>query len=570
MSKKIHTFHRSENGPPLAFSYVRFSRTHQRKGMSLERQENARNQYLERTGIELDTQLDLRDLGVSGFTGRHRTHGKLRAFLDAIETGYVRKGDVLIVENLDRLTREEISEALELFLGIIRNGIKIVTLSPYDEFDRQSISDTTKIIVAIITLGRAHEESKRKSDLILKKEQQKREQRQQGKVVGGQIPAWIERHGDKFKVIPEAKRAIERIFQLCLDGHGQWTISRTLNDEGIPNISRRCGKHTKDRWTYSYIKRILTTRQVIGEHQQYKGKLPIGEPLIDYFPAVIDEATFEAAQLAMKARATRKGPIGKNCKNLFTGLLRDPRDNTTYTVISKGKRSPGPQYVSCGAKQGFKGSVYLAFPLDAVETAFLHFLRELVPTDLLPPQPQTKDIAKQVREAESKVVNIETKIETIKTRLKGDTEQFSSLVDVLADLDGDLIAARNELDKLRSRMDAAQVVHLTEANNLLDLLDEAEEKNELFEIRTKLKAAISRIVKEIWMVVYRTGDQPKDRSAVMEIRFRGGGVRIIDVDRNGNAVQFTIRCGDLPKWADLREWEKQGLTLQERIVKRLA
>ena len=68
-----------------AFSYIRFSTPDQLKGDSLRRQLTASEVYAEAHGLELDT--SLRDLGVSGFKGAHRTKGALGRFLKRVETG---------------------------------------------------------------------------------------------------------------------------------------------------------------------------------------------------------------------------------------------------------------------------------------------------------------------------------------------------------------------------------------------------------------------------------------------------------------------------------------------------
>jgi DNA invertase Pin-like site-specific DNA recombinase len=64
----------------------------------------------------------LQDLGVSGFTGLHRSNPDryaLAAFLEAVSQGRIPKDSYFIVENLDRLSREHSRPAMLLFLGIL-------------------------------------------------------------------------------------------------------------------------------------------------------------------------------------------------------------------------------------------------------------------------------------------------------------------------------------------------------------------------------------------------------------------------------------------------------------------
>lgn len=93
--------------PDIAYSYVRFSTPQQLKGDSLRRQLEASERYVTENGLVLDETLNLRDLGISAFRGKNVERGALGAFIKAIETGKVKEGSYLIVESLDRLSREK-------------------------------------------------------------------------------------------------------------------------------------------------------------------------------------------------------------------------------------------------------------------------------------------------------------------------------------------------------------------------------------------------------------------------------------------------------------------------------
>ena len=106
-----------------AYSYVRFSTTVQSLGASLQRQtEGAEHFVAERPNLVLDKTLNLGDLGVSAYHGKNATEGALGGFIKAVDEGKVAKGSYLLVENLDRLSRETVTTALELFLSILRRG----------------------------------------------------------------------------------------------------------------------------------------------------------------------------------------------------------------------------------------------------------------------------------------------------------------------------------------------------------------------------------------------------------------------------------------------------------------
>src|ERR1700747_3247772 len=96
---------------PRCYSYLRFSTPEQRKGDSLRRQTVAAEEYAKRHGLALDTELNLRDLGISAFRGNNVAVGALGAFLKAIRDGLVPKGSLLLVESLDRVSRQTARKA---------------------------------------------------------------------------------------------------------------------------------------------------------------------------------------------------------------------------------------------------------------------------------------------------------------------------------------------------------------------------------------------------------------------------------------------------------------------------
>src|SRR5262245_54831061 len=115
---------------PVAYSYVRYSHPSQMLGDSLRRQVEKTEEWCQRHKLTLDTTLNLRDLGVSAFRGRHRTDDKaaLAQFLRLVERGRIAKGSYLVIENLDRLSREDERKALRLWMDILDSGINIVQL----------------------------------------------------------------------------------------------------------------------------------------------------------------------------------------------------------------------------------------------------------------------------------------------------------------------------------------------------------------------------------------------------------------------------------------------------------
>ncbi|EFZ1722425.1 recombinase family protein, partial [Shigella flexneri] len=83
----------------------------------------------------------------------------LRAFLEAVKQGLIPSDSVLLVESLDRVSRQSISHAQETIRDILEQGITVVTLSDGETYNRQSLDDSLALIRMIILQERSHNES---------------------------------------------------------------------------------------------------------------------------------------------------------------------------------------------------------------------------------------------------------------------------------------------------------------------------------------------------------------------------------------------------------------------------
>ena len=159
----------------IAFSYLRFSTPEQASGDSRRRQLAMAEEYAADHHLKLDRQLSFRDLGVSAFHGENAKDGALRAFLEAIEHNLVPKGSFLLVESLDRLSRDRILAAQSLFLQIVQAGITIVTLVDQRSYSIESLNrNPIDLIISLVVMMRANEESQTKSYRIREVFAQKR------------------------------------------------------------------------------------------------------------------------------------------------------------------------------------------------------------------------------------------------------------------------------------------------------------------------------------------------------------------------------------------------------------
>ncbi|MGU3476868.1 recombinase family protein [Methylobacterium sp. D48H] len=108
------------------YSYIRFLRPEQMRGDSLRRQTEAAEKWAADNGMVIDESLT--DLGVSAYRGLNRLKGALGKFLELVAKGQVPKGSFLIIESLDRFSREDALDVIGEFSTVLKAGITIVTL----------------------------------------------------------------------------------------------------------------------------------------------------------------------------------------------------------------------------------------------------------------------------------------------------------------------------------------------------------------------------------------------------------------------------------------------------------
>ncbi|KQP42567.1 hypothetical protein ASF49_01595 [Methylobacterium sp. Leaf104] len=352
---------------PKAYSYIRFSRPEQLRGDSLRRQVAKANEWAEKRGVLIDE--SLRDIGVSAFRGANRIKGALGRFHDLVENGDVPRGSYLIIESLDRFSRQTAREVLPDFLALINAGIVIVTLIDGQEYSAESIDkEPMGLFGSLMVIMRSHEESKTKSSRLADLWKGKRAAaKESAAVMTSRLPGWlhtVERDGKRCIAFrpaegdrPDGREVVRRIFVEAIAGYGRRTIATRLNKEGWSTFAG--GK----KWHPSYILKILQSRATYGEHQSYrfdeKGKRePVGAPLPGYYPAAVTETDFVRANSSRENRAPAAGRIGHaGVANLLKGIAHCQCGGRMARVY-KGQGSKGGAYLVCAdASRGDCGNV---------------------------------------------------------------------------------------------------------------------------------------------------------------------------------------------------------------------
>ncbi|WP_433989544.1 hypothetical protein SuNHUV7_01320 (plasmid) [Pseudoseohaeicola sp. NH-UV-7] len=275
---------------PIAFSYVRFSSEKQRQGASLERQTEKAKQWAVANGYRLSNQ-NFEDLGMSAYRGDNSSVGDLARFQEAVDTGAVPEGAVLIVESLDRISRDKYRRARNLLESIVDAGVDVVTLNPERRYTKEHLDDDMMTgIEIILTFKRANEESEIKSIRV-----KDGWQKNLAKVKAGErkrssaVPAWVKLVGDMddghFEIVEDQAAITRELYQRYADGETVWSIAKGFRDRGIKTPR---GKE----FASGNIYRLVKSKAPFGILELGKGTKndrTVFDQIDEYFPRIVDE-----------------------------------------------------------------------------------------------------------------------------------------------------------------------------------------------------------------------------------------------------------------------------------------
>jgi DNA invertase Pin-like site-specific DNA recombinase len=489
-----------------AYSYVRFSTPDQARGDSLRRQTEAPAEWCLRNHAHLDTTTTFRDLGKSAFTGRHRTNPDrhaLAAFLRLVEAGKVSRGSYLIIENLDRLSREEVVPATHLLTGILVAGVRVVQLAPA-ELVLTDKSDPFDVMRAVMELSRGHGESAIKSDRVGKAWAKKRElAREHGQLLTHRLPAWVEERDGKLLLIPDRAAVVRRIFQMSTGGYGLVAIVKRLTAEGVPAFG------TAGHWGRSYVGNILKDRRALGELQpRRRDGTADGPPIPSYFPAVVGEAEWWSARAGAAQRRKKRGRIGSHV-NVFAGLLRNARDGGSYYAATR-RDGGNSQRVLLNMAAAEGRAPCWSFPFETFEKAVLVMLREIDPAEVLGTGEGPNVVATLTSERDQ----IATKAAELEAELL--TGNVAALARALRQLEERAREVNGKLAEFRQAAARPLDAAWRESRTLLAALEDAPDPED---VRLRLRAALRRMIESVAVLVTH---QCRDRLAAVQVWFAGG------------------------------------------------
>jgi DNA invertase Pin-like site-specific DNA recombinase len=519
----------------IGISYDRFSDPKQGHGESEGRQDRAFAGFCERHQLQPSTEHFI-DRGKSGYHDTHYRKGDMGRLVELAKSGAfrVQKGSpsyVLVVEAWDRLGRLRPDKAVKRISDLLRAGLKIGICRLDDIFTLADFG-THKWVTLCVFVQLAYEESKQKSERLADVWDQRRKRaREKGELLPSTVPAWLQVVNGKYKIIPERKKVIERIFQLSRDGYGLTLIVKTLDNEGVPAFGDKPAVYQRKRgqfsglWNRSYVRLILNDRRVLGEYQPMvtvletvkdKDGNPIkdadgnevdrltetkgGDPMKGYFPRIISDEVFAAAALAQSKRKKYDGKLTRQrkCINVFAGLLQNAADGGEGFILhNKGSRTALPLML-INAKGHHGRAPLVSFPYVIFEKAVLGMLREVSSKELAPRH--QGDGPNPVEVLGGKLAHAAEQVEQFKAELR--KKHSPDLVQLLHEW-------RERHDEIKAEYERVLAERTNPLTNdwdkfpsLADALDNATDPTGA---RVRLQTVLSRAIKTIHLLVYRKG-----------------------------------------------------------------
>ena len=544
-----------------AYTYIRFSTPDQQRGDSLRRQAEAVGRFVSENNLTLTKSAAFQDLGVSGYRGANLKSG-LGNFIAEVNSGQVPKGSYLIVESLDRLSRQKVMDALTLLVTLIDKGIKVVTLNDAGPQILDKDAGLPSLVLALSTMHRANSETEMKSQRVKAAWANKR--KNAGNVpVSSRGPEWLKFNSltKSFEPIPERVTSIQKIFELADSGIGRNRIVKYLNGNGYPSF-----RNPSQGWQPSSVAKLLKNRALIGYYQPFRlmydeqtgtrYRTPQGDEVPDYYPAVIDVDLFRRVSSRKYTPVIPlKGRQGESLSNLFTAMVYCKWCGAPMTFTNKGPGRKGGAYLVCSKARRGKDCTYRSWRYDDAEMYILYALRQLDIGAIL----TGIDIDGRLKEIRNELALVASQLDSNQKKLDGYENELSrskdvpsrTILKIVKALEESIDEGKETLERLQAEernLDAPTEDASTFAEKLLTLYTEMNgvAPTERYLIRVRLRERISRIISRIELLPVGRGDPdmidnaPKQKKIFLSFR-DGKRKLVLPIGKNG------VHMVDLPE-----------------------
>jgi DNA invertase Pin-like site-specific DNA recombinase len=495
----------------------------QLKGDSRRRQLAASRAYAEAHDLGLTEEAELEDIGVSAFKGANVRDGALGRFLQAIKAGAIKPGSYLLVESLDRLSREQVMTAQSLFLSIIQAGINLVTLADNRVY-RAGHTELPDLIMSLVIMSRAHEESQTKSHRIAASWKNKRTSAAQRRPMTKWCPAWLTLATDRvgYKAIPVRTEIVRQIFYDTASGVGMYSIASRLNKAKVPTFGGPNG------WHHSYIAKILANRAVLGEfqpHVRVEGKrVPDGDVIKNYFPAIIGEELFYQARNATTGRrGTGAGRKGEAFTNLFSGLATCAYCNSSVLFENKGSGRKGGTYLVCDGARRQRGCASVRWRYRDFEASFLAFVQELDLESIMSESSDTEKrnkVQNELSAMQGELASVNDLMEKTYALLSagGPVEFVSVKLNELHQQQADLRQRINAKEAEQQSLISRESTFYQSKKEIRQLVEQLQSPatDELFKLRAQIASRLRNLIETLKLAPL--GDKPKLQKTIDFLR----------------------------------------------------
>ncbi len=299
-----------------AISYLRYSSKGQSRGTSEERQEDSFNLWLSQNSDKYISYQPFRDLGMSGYSGKH-LGGDLGRLLELAKQGTFEDGDLLVIEALDRLSRLVPLDAFDLVREIVKSGLSIYTLEDNQKYSKETLNTNELALTQLIwKLQGAHSYSKRLGTRVAAAHAAKRAKAIEGKADKVVAAVWLK----NGKLLSPFSGMVKTAVEMYLDGYGTRAIAIKLTEivktaseqEGGNELRKRykrpIGARTVHRWLVN---------PALNGH--WKSKDGLREKC---FEPLIDSTTWLALEAEIKKRAGKFVSVGVSKHYELSGLVK--------------------------------------------------------------------------------------------------------------------------------------------------------------------------------------------------------------------------------------------------------
>jgi hypothetical protein len=219
--------------------------------------------------------------------------------------------------------------------------------------------------------------------------------------------------------------------------------------------------------------------------------------------------------LARRGTKDSREPVAGRHINVFSGILRDACDGGTYYCATRSSKNYGVRWrvlLNTDSQAGLAPA--RSFPFPTFERAVLSLLAEVDPREVL----GELDGPDESLALAGRLAGVEGKIAELEAELRqGDV---AALARVLRQLEAEKRDLAGQLAEAQQRAANPLSAAWGETQSLIEALDRAPDPDDA---RTRLRAALRRVVGEIWLLVVPCGWGGRDRFGAVQVWFTGGG-----------------------------------------------